>query len=287
MTRLGRNLHVRIDIDQLDRSIQRSVRSNRGRAWSTTAPGVYALRMWLLEKQNFRCAYCQIPITSVRLGHCELDHVLPKAPSSKLKRMLARSNAPEHRYHTFGYRRFKFVPQNLAVTCKQCNTFKGSFDPLSDRTKSPGKLPYVPAAYCWVHPQLHDYTQHISIDEDWLYTGLSDEGSNTIRVCKLDKAEVVSRKRQADALVAQSINLEDFLIKYGAQFENIGTTQGIVALTSSYGIDAATADEITGMFQDYSSSKGAVAFCRILAAALECVRNASAVASSPQTVNEH
>ena len=98
---------------------------------------------------------------------------------------------------------------------------------------------------------------------------------------------MVSRKRQADALVAQSDDLEDFLIKYGAQFENIGATQGVVALTSNYGIDAATAGEITAMFADYSSSKGAEAFCRTLAAALECVRNASVAAASPQTVNEH
>lgn|GEM_PF-2639771 len=287
MTRPGRNLHIRVNIGQLDRSIQRSVRSNRGKAWSTTLPGIYALREWLLEKQNFRCAYCQMPITSVRLGHCELDHVLPKAPSSNLNRELARSNALEHRYHTFGYKRFKFVPQNLAVTCKQCNTFKGSFDPLSDRAKSPGKLPYVAVAYCWVHPQLHNYARHISIDQEWFYKGLSKQGSNTIRVCKLDKAEVVSRKRQADALVAQSDDLEDFLIKYGAQFENIGATQGIAALTSSYGIDETTADVITAMFADYSLSKGAEAFCRTLAAALECVRNASAATASPQTVNGH
>jgi hypothetical protein len=266
-----RNLHTQIKVGKTEKLICKSLRSNRGRPWSTGLAGITDYRDWLLREQKHRCAYCQVPITSIRAGHCEIDHILPKESSAyiALNRVQAKSDKFEHRRHTMGYPAFRYVPENLAVACKQCNSSKGSYDGRIGRVRTTRRFPRAAYQYLWVHPHFHDYSAHVVIDVDWIYEGQTEEGRRTIEVCGLNKAEVVARKRDAEALYAQSSGIQDFLIKYGAQFENIGSSQGMKILEHEYGLSEILAAEITACWERASFSRTAESFARALRTCLE------------------
>lgn len=266
MSSPNRNLHSRIDIGRLCKLVKGRLRSHRGRDWNAAADGVYELREWLLVSQRHRCAYCQITISSTEVGICELDHVLPKLPSSQLDTQLARLNDIQHRYHTLGYSAFTYSVGNIVLVCKYCNSAKSSFDPLADRSTYPQKLPKKGKDYRWVHPQLHKYEAHIEIDEDWIYTGRTKNGRTLITTCKMDKGEFVRRRRQADALHSQALNIEDYLIKYGAQCENISKSQGVSTLTTRYGLSKHKAERVVDIWLGYARKKGIDTFGRALEA---------------------
>ena len=169
--------------------------------WSTDHQAIQMLRGRLLELQGWRCAYCQAPIEADANGHRELDHVLPKGPSHRCSKTRGMSNAEIDRRSTLGYSNFTYEPANLAVCCKQCNNLKGNYDGLLNRAQ-PRPLAVYPirGQIRWVHPQLHSYSQHIEVNEDFVYIALTDEGSCVISVCRLDRVEVLQSKFLAKAI---------------------------------------------------------------------------------------
>ncbi|MEE4069273.1 hypothetical protein [Pseudomonas viridiflava] len=190
-----------IDLSDDDDALLEAVRSHRGKAWSAKSE-VVEYRKRLLDLQNYRCAYCQGIIDLDEVGHRELDHIFPKSTTKDCTVDKGRSNDDKHRQHTFGYPQFTFEPLNLIVTCKICNAFKKSHDPLLDRS-----LGYESDAYpalgsiLWFYPYSHRYSDHISRTENWTYKQLSRQGEAVIRVCKLDKAEVLASRFAIRALI--------------------------------------------------------------------------------------
>ncbi|WP_122518567.1 HNH endonuclease [Pseudomonas viridiflava] len=184
-----------------DDNLLRSVRAHNGKAWSTNGD-VINLRTTLLTLQNYRCAYCQSFIELDELGHRELDHILPKSPTKECTEVKGRSNAFIDRRHTFGYSEFTFEPYNLIISCKPCNAFKGSFDPLLDRTKADPFVEYPHHdALLWFYPYKHSYSDHILRSEDWLYSGRTPQGEAVIKACGLDKVEVLTTRFANRAMI--------------------------------------------------------------------------------------
>lgn len=218
----GRVLHERIDATRLPSSLKARVEAHVGQGWSTALDGVAALRTWLLKAQKYRCAYCQILIPGVSVGLCELDHILPKNESAHCDATKAQANDYESRQHTLGYPAYTFLVCNLAVSCKQCNTSKKSFDPLANRSTPLTTFPALKKDYEWVHPHFDNYSQCITINEHWLYAWLNRKGEYTIRACKLDKSEVLARRHIAEALATQSEDLNHCLFQLIGRIDEIG-----------------------------------------------------------------
>ena len=108
-----------------------------------------------------------------------------------------------------------FEIQNLALSCKTCNSNKNStFQRLSSRIKrdkvkkgssnttnqSPaiGKYDYSVGVnaqnYRWVHPHFHIYSQHIKIHCGWIYEGKSKLGIKTIKGLELNKIGQIEQR---------------------------------------------------------------------------------------------
>ncbi|WP_157381509.1 hypothetical protein [Methylophilus sp. 5] len=147
-------------------------------------------------------------------GIRELDHILPKNPSKTRTQNKRVSSAYKDRRHTNGYSAFTYEPLNLVITCKQCNTYKGLFDPLRNRHLPIQSYPISADAFDSIHPHFHRYSQHINIFQGWIYEGVTSQGKFLIGCCKLDEAEVLARRKLATAYTAQSINLIDCLWKF-------------------------------------------------------------------------
>lgn len=260
---MKRVMHEQI-VDPYDATSRAVVEANSG-AWSVVAPGVAAYRDWLLERQHHRCVYCQGLIFNIQVGHCEIDHILPKEPSAyyrfRRNRDRSRSDNFDDRRHTQGYSSFTFRTVNLAVTCKMCNSSKGSFDPRNSRNALLNGLPGQPGDYTWVHPHLHRYSEHISIDQDWVYRGKTDEGDAMIWTCKLDTAEVVARRRTAETLAAQSESVEEFFILYGPMAASEGRHKGVAVFSARFNLDNVTAERLCdlciadGAFTGFENAK--------------------------------
>lgn len=246
----ARLLHEKIDVSTLPEDLQARVHAHGGRSWSTSYDGIRELRDWLLKEQRYRCAYCQLSIPSVSVGLCELDHILPKGVSAPCDTVKARTNEFASRQHTLGYPTFAYTVRNLAVTCKQCNASKKSFDPLADRTTLPTALPIFEADYAWVHPHFVEYSLCISINENWLYSWLNSKGEYTIKACKLDQSEVLARRLASEALASQSHSLDQFLYLLVGRIDEIGHLAIARTLCRRFDLDEGLASQILDLWKD-------------------------------------
>lgn len=139
-----------------------------------------ALKSALFELQQHKCFYCKREIID-EIGRVEIDHVIPK------------SLAPG----------FTFEKLNLVLTCKRCNHRKNEHNPTIEQDQLLKELKVYPndqTFFVWIHPYLHNYSEHISIQDDCVFISLggSKNGLSVIKVCKLDQMnQVMSRLRSA------------------------------------------------------------------------------------------
>lgn len=177
-----------------DRKLFRAVRSCTG-SWSTKHAAVKDLRDRLLDLQNYRCVYCQAPIEADENGYREIEHILPKSSTKGCTLASGSNNNVKKRRSTLGYPQFVYEPRNLALCCKQCNTAKGSYDPLRDRGCIRPLLKYPKASdIAWYHPHYQLYTDHIDLDENFIFSAVSPEGERVISECGLSDPKVLEKK---------------------------------------------------------------------------------------------
>jgi hypothetical protein len=242
-----RLLCEKIELEEIEDELVQRVRGHAGGDWATDLDGIADLRKRLLQLQRYQCAYCQGTIPSDSNGLRELDHVLPKKPSPWAASPKRKSAVFEDRYHTDGYPEFCFEPINIVITCKQCNTFKGTFDTLLDRAAVVARYPADGGSFLWVHPYFHTYSDHVRITDEWLYQSLSDEGAALIKICKLDEAEVIARRRAAEAYVSQSRDLSSVLFKFSAHYDRLTRQESRSAISARFGISIEDADTLVSM----------------------------------------
>lgn len=114
------------------------------------------------DEQNFTCCYCHQKIKVDHNATWDIEHIIP------------RSLKPT----------FMFEPQNLCISCKDCNVSKHATNVLKNQNLK--KFPTKADQYLIVHPHFHKYEEHIEIVvEGDLYRPLSDEGQFTIITCGL------------------------------------------------------------------------------------------------------
>lgn len=113
-----------------------------------------------LIEQMYQCCYCKKEILTNHGRVWDVEHVIP------------RSAQPN----------FMFRPENLAISCIDCNVEKGNKKVTNNkRTRFPNKSEH----YTIIHPHFDQYEHHIEVRGDGLYIGLTKKGGNTIWACNL------------------------------------------------------------------------------------------------------
>lgn len=249
-----------IDFSADDDALLVAFRGHKGKTWSTNAE-VIQYRKRLLDLQNYRCAYCQGVIDLDEVGHRELDHIFPKSATKDCSVDKGRSNDDKHRQHTFGYPQFTFEPLNLIVTCKICNAFKKSHDPLFDRSLAYESDDYpVIGSILWYYPYSHRYSDHIERSENWTYKRLSDQGEAVIRVCKLDKSEVLASRFAIRALIqakrSKNVRTAFTVVAGHVHDEVFSMDQAVDALAGTLNISEEICDKLIELWLCYLRGGG-------------------------------
>ncbi|QXH73824.1 HNH endonuclease [Pseudomonas atacamensis] len=137
-----------------------------GSYWDESHKGLTTLKtevkQYYLHQQNYTCAYCRQEIVVTHGGAWDTDHIIPK------------DSHPE----------FMFEPQNLCVSCKDCNNLKRAKNVLRDKRRV--TFPRTAKDYIFCHPHFHDYAKHIRVVRvAGLYLPRTSEGIKTIEICGL------------------------------------------------------------------------------------------------------
>ncbi|HEX3526804.1 MAG TPA: hypothetical protein VH988_07035 [Thermoanaerobaculia bacterium] len=161
--------------------------------------GIKKLKEHLESLFRRKCAYCEARFGSVSWG--DVEHYRPK------KRV---AEAPGHE----GYYWLAYSLENLLLSCNKCNREGGKLDqfPVENKhartpeemlggTEKPLLLcPYDEAEEADPRKHLRFLTR--SEGELWGHVeGLTDRGKATIRVCNLERKELVDDRRQAQVMV--------------------------------------------------------------------------------------
>ncbi|EEW9976583.1 HNH endonuclease, partial [Salmonella enterica] len=120
------------------------------------------IKSYYLLAQDYRCPYCHQKILVAHNGAWDTEHIIPK------------DTHPD----------FMFEPQNLCVSCKDCNGEKSNKNILVN--KKIIRLPKKSKSYTIIHPHFDNFDDHIKIIDDALYfLPKTDKGRRTIEVCGL------------------------------------------------------------------------------------------------------
>jgi hypothetical protein len=158
----------------------------------------------LRGRQSDRCCYCRRALVFDK-GHVELDHIIDKGSQNGM------------------YARFTFEARNLALACKDCNNNKGTKPVLANPLAPNSPYPQHPRAFLWVHPHLHEYSDHITIHQGWVYEAqnASLDGLAVIRKCNLDKLRSKERENRR-VLVDGAANLKDAVARAVGMVGDVG-----------------------------------------------------------------
>jgi len=133
-----------------------------------------------LKEQNYTCCFCKQKIRVKHNRAWDTEHII------------SRSSHPE----------FMFHPQNLCVTCIDCNTEKSSKEVLST-PKQRVRFPNRSSAYVIIHPHFDIYDDHLRvIVAGQVYEWKTPKGRATHSIYGLDRfLKVADRPQLPDSNV--------------------------------------------------------------------------------------
>lgn len=121
-----------------------------------------AIKAFGIKTQSRRCCYCKEKINSNNFKMWEVEHILPQ------------SKFPD----------FVFEPENLAISCPDCNTAKSNQKiSKSDQYR---RFPKKSVSYLIIHPHFDVYENHI-LKSGFVFVPKSSKGTKTIFVCSLHR----------------------------------------------------------------------------------------------------
>lgn len=176
--------------------------------WASRAKDVVnfkkALKKELRTIQKGRCCYCRRMLSDPMTT--DLEHFIEKAV----------------------YPWLTFETQNLALSCRTCNSKKNElFLQLCSRLSRSARaaagasvkvqrcptlvaplapsasLPTNSSAYRWVHPHFDNFSQHMTIQNGWIFAWKSIKGLRTIRGMQLNALAQIERRALAERLAAR------------------------------------------------------------------------------------
>lgn len=125
-----------------------------------------SIRKYLRTQQGNRCCYCKQEL-GFDIKRVDIEHIIPKSK----------------------FNQFTFHPKNLALSCPACNTIKSTNCVLIKNSIK--RYPINGSNFKIIHAHYDDYSTHITILEDCIYTPKSKKGSETITICELYRLSVV------------------------------------------------------------------------------------------------
>lgn len=114
-----------------------------------------------ISEQKLHCVYCNRQIATTNKALWDAEHII------------CRDIVPS----------FMFMPQNLAVSCRDCNISKGKKEVRKTKRKS---FPNESKHYLIAHPHFDNYSDHIRWIGD-ICVALSDKGVATQEICGLTR----------------------------------------------------------------------------------------------------
>ncbi|KIP67338.1 HNH endonuclease [Vibrio harveyi] len=114
--------------------------------------------------QKSICPYCKQQLNSTHGRYWDIEHIIP------------RSHVPN----------FMFEPQNLCMSCVECNSEKSDKKVTSSTAKT--RYPTNTLQFSIIHPHLDNYEEHLLVVEAGLfYYPLKPKGRKTVEVCGLNR----------------------------------------------------------------------------------------------------
>lgn len=159
------------DINEIQRHQNKTVEQR----WKLYTIFKKNIKNHLLHEQKGRCMFCRRVIDESQ-SSAELEHLVPKSE----------------------YPQFDTLPENLVLTCHNCNNKKGTQNPLAHPhpNRSRQTYPTQSGDFLMVYPYLDKYEQHIDIDAAGLAVGLSQKGKVTISWYNLNREMLVTRRHE-------------------------------------------------------------------------------------------
>jgi uncharacterized protein (TIGR02646 family) len=115
-----------------------------------------------IKYQDFTCCYCQQRVEIKHNAVWDIEHIIPKDQ----------------------YPQFLFEPENLCVSCKDCNMEKSNKRVLKNVNRK--TFPKKDTDYIIVHPHFDEYKKHIRVLKSSLFFIPKDtKGRKTIETCGL------------------------------------------------------------------------------------------------------
>ncbi|EOB4246333.1 hypothetical protein [Vibrio metschnikovii] len=128
-----------------------------------------------LQEQGNKCAYCQVWVPSTHGMVWDTEHIIDKDSSNE----------------------WIFEPQNLCVSCKDCNQSKGT--KKITKSDSYRSFPKKSNNYSIVHPHFDEYDKHIEVLAPGVtYRYHDPKGKKTIDVCGLLRYHKAGGRQNVD-----------------------------------------------------------------------------------------
>lgn len=120
-----------------------------------------AIKAHYQQEQGFKCCYCGITLHTRHGRVWDVEHIVPK------------SSHPQ----------FLFEPENLAVSCIDCNTAKLHKPVMVNNNLV--RYPRRSEAFVLIHPHYDTFEEHIAIHFERIYQAKTSKGAETIYICNL------------------------------------------------------------------------------------------------------
>lgn len=122
------------------------------------------IKDYYIKEQDYVCVYCRQNLKSNNGRVWDVEHII------------SRESVHE----------FMFTPENLCVSCPDCNQRKG--DSRITSSKARKKLPSESRFYSIIHPHFDRYSDHVdAVKPGEFYISKTKKGENTISICGLNR----------------------------------------------------------------------------------------------------
>ncbi len=155
-------------------------------------------RVIIRQEQEKKCCFCKSYIKQ-RKQNADIEHFIPKSK----------------------HKRFTFHPENLAISCKRCNSVKSIHNPFDDSNIPNDSIENYPRSsefYSLVHPHFDDYYVNIRIIDNVLIQAVTDKGWNTVVRCALYEPELAMDKAKEELF--NSENIKDVFMRLMMDYDD-------------------------------------------------------------------
>ncbi|MFL1469459.1 HNH endonuclease [Paraclostridium bifermentans] len=158
------------------------------REWEDSSLKYYKkdILTYLYKINKGNCYYCK---TKLSIGDIHIEHIM----------------------HKEKYSIFTYHPVNLTISCKTCNTNKGTKivlkdDKLEKKFEEFEQYPNDKDDFKIVHAYLDTYDDHIEFQDGWMIRAIGNKGKNTIEMCYLNRHELALEKKKRIKLMKSKVD---------------------------------------------------------------------------------